>query len=325
MHTSLLRFARNLSAAAGLMYLVGVAHAAPGDSIGSAVTVVSLVTANLNQEQRRLSAGDDVRQQDLIEVAPEGRSELLLRDSTKVALGPGARLLLDTFVYDPDISGGAIVLNLVHGAFRFLTGVAAKPAYVVRTPTASITVRGTIFDVYVDANSVTWVLLLEGAIEACAKNGACRVLDEPGRLIRIGPDEVGRPTRWATLTRPGVTFASAFPFVFDPPRIAPDPILTLTDIVGDPVPPASPPPPIDVPRRTDSKANATRPYAPHGADDVHGRREHHEPRVYKWHPRKHYHTWDRRRGHHYKRRIARRYTYRMMRRAVARFVHRRRY
>ena len=122
------------------------ALAAPGDAIGSAVTVVNLVTAKLDEDQRELAKGDNVRQQELIEVASDGRSELILRDKTKLALGPGSRLLLDQFVYNPDISGGAIVLDLMRGAFRFITGIAAKPAYVIRTPTASITVRGTIFD-----------------------------------------------------------------------------------------------------------------------------------------------------------------------------------
>src|SRR5262245_29407414 len=111
------------------------AIAAPGDDIGSTVRVVNLVTAAFERDHRDLATGDLVRQDDLIEVAPDGIGEIKLRDDTKLALGPGARLLLDEFVYKPDISGGAIVLNLVKGAFRFMTGLAAKPAYVIRTPT----------------------------------------------------------------------------------------------------------------------------------------------------------------------------------------------
>ena len=128
-----------LTRVASLMaFLIGgAAHAlaAPGDAIGSAVAVVNLVTAQFEKnDQRKLETGDDVRQQDLIEVSSDGRGEFKLRDQTKLALGPGSRLLLDRFIYDPDISGGAIVLNLAKGAFRFITGVAAKPAYVISHP-----------------------------------------------------------------------------------------------------------------------------------------------------------------------------------------------
>ena len=210
------------------------AVAAPGDAIGSAVVVVNLVTAQFEKrEQRKLDTGDDVRQQDLIEVSSDGRGEFQLRDQTKLALGPGSRLLLDRFIYDPDISGGAIVLNLAKGAFRFITGVAAKPAYVIHTPTASITVRGTIFDVYVQADGMSWLLLIEGAVEVCNENGKCRVLDEPGKLIRITPDgSIGIPANWGDLPGKQETqFESAFPFVVTPPQVDPNPIFTREQIV----------------------------------------------------------------------------------------------
>jgi FecR protein len=208
------------------------ARSAPGDTIGSAVAVVNLVTAKLKQNERELAKGDDVRQQELIEVASDGRSELVLRDQTKLALGPGSRLLLDQFVYNPDISGGAIVLDLVRGAFRFVTGIAAKPAYVIRTPTASITVRGTIFDVYVQASGQAWLLLIEGAIEVCTENRKCRVHDEPGKLIRITSGEVDKPVKWASLSdKEQIPFDSAFPFVGAAPGFDPDPIFTRDDIV----------------------------------------------------------------------------------------------
>jgi FecR protein len=214
--------------------LIGSANAlaAPGDTIGSAVTIVNLVTAQLNNDQRKLASGDDVRQQELIEVAADGHGDLMLRDDTKLALGPGARLLLDQFVYNPDISGGAIVLDLVRGAFRFITGVAAKPAYVIRTPTASITVRGTIFDVYVQESGVAWLLLIEGAVQVCAENGKCIVDDEPGKLIRIGSDDVDKPVKWASLPQKrDVSFESAFPFIVTAPEIDPGPHFTRDQIV----------------------------------------------------------------------------------------------
>jgi hypothetical protein len=215
----------------------GGVSAAPNDPIGSAVTVVNYVTATLDTggDERRLSSGDDVRQQELIETDADSRSEIELNDRTKLALGPGSRLLLDKFVYDPDISGGAIVMNLVKGTFRFITGIAVKPAYVIRTPAASITVRGTIFDVFVQNANETWLLLIEGGVEVCTESGNCLVHDEPGKLIRITADNIDKPVRWNNLKgKQDISFDSAFPFVVTPPYIDPKPIFTRDDIVlGD--------------------------------------------------------------------------------------------
>ncbi len=226
-----MRFSR-LALCLPAIFACGPAFAAPGDAIGSAVTVVSIVTASLENDQRKLAEGDGVRQQELITVDNEGRSEIELRDKTKLALGPGAKLLLDKFVYDPEISGGAIVLNLVRGSFRFITGVAAKPAYVIHVPTASITVRGTIFDVYVKADNSAWLLLIDGAVEVCSSAGKCLVHDEPGKLIRILPDTVGAPVKWAGLPgKEDATFDAAFPFMSRAPTIDPNPIFTREQIV----------------------------------------------------------------------------------------------
>lgn len=203
-----------------LLIVGGSVRAAPGDAIGSAVTIVNLVTAEINNDHHKLASGDDVHQQELIEADKDGRGELVLRDDTRLALGPGARLLLDRFVYNPDISGGAIVLQLTRGAFRFITGVAAKPAYVIRVPTASITVRGTVFDVYVQPDNVSWLLLIEGAVEVCTENGKCLVHDEVGKLIRIGADQVDKPAKWASIPQKrDISFDSAFPFIITAPEI----------------------------------------------------------------------------------------------------------
>lgn len=220
-----------------LSLLLVAAHMAPvtadpGDAIGSAVTIVNLVTGEFKQSVRNLATGDDVLQDETIAVGTDGIGELMLRDETKLALGPGAQLVLDRFVYDPNKSGGSIVLNLVKGGFRFITGVATKPTYMIRTPAAAIVVRGTVFDVYIEASGAIWLLLHEGSIRACNDAGECRELDDPCRLLRIGPGgSMAEPGAWNALpdTR-DVNFETAFPFVVKPPEVDPRPIFTRGDI-----------------------------------------------------------------------------------------------
>ena len=197
----------------------------PGDPIGAAIKVVDQVTGEYDRKSRTLSTNDDVVQNEAISVSDKGLSEIVLADETKLALGPGAKLTLDKFVYDPDKTGGAIVLNMTRGAFRFITGLAKKPSYVIRTPSASITVRGTVFDVYVEQNGAIWMLLHEGEVQVCNDRGSCRVLDDPCRAVRVdGGGEVGSPGNWNGLHRDeDINFETAFPFIESPPSFDPEP------------------------------------------------------------------------------------------------------
>jgi hypothetical protein len=107
-------------ATAGLSLAALSARAASGDSIGDARTIVSVVKADFEKQERDLVVGDNVHQNEVIEVSADGRGEFRLNDDTKLALGPGSRLVLDKFVYDSDKKAGSIVLDLTKGAFRFI-------------------------------------------------------------------------------------------------------------------------------------------------------------------------------------------------------------
>jgi len=217
-------------------------HAESGAEIGDARTIVSIVKADFDKQERELTIGDVVRQDEVIEVSNDGKGEFRLNDDTKLALGPGARMVLDKFVYDSDKKAGTIVLDLTKGAFRFITGVATKPTYLIRTPNASITVRGTIFDSYILPDNSAWFLLHDGGIEVTAAKNVCHVLDRPGQLIRVTSDgTVGAPVNWRDMPdRDATSFDTAFPFVSNTPQIEPVPSMTRDDIEQASLPDAEP-------------------------------------------------------------------------------------
>jgi len=219
------------------------ACAESGTEIGDARTIVSIVKADFDKEERELTIGDIVRQDEVIEVSDDGRGEFRLNDDTKLALGPGARMVLDKFVYDSDKKTGSIILDLTKGAFRFITGVASKPTYLIRTPNAAITVRGTIFDVYVLPDDSAWLLLHEGGVEVTSAKNVCHVLDRPGQLIQIDSGgSVSKPLNWKDMPgRDAADFDVAFPFVADtPPQIEPVPTTTRSAVVDAAFPEAEP-------------------------------------------------------------------------------------
>lgn len=208
---------------AALLGLVAAQPAAMAEPrIGTAVRIVKDVTA----DARALLTGDGVNQNETVEVKADSLGELKLDDNTKLALGPGARLRLDKFVYDPAKADGEIAVSLVKGAFRFVTGNAAKKDYRIRTPNAAISVRGTVFDIYIDDAGVEYLLLQQGSIEVCRGDGSdrstCRTLQNVCNVIRVSPqDGVSDPLGWRERSDQQISFAIAFPFVANPPTIDP--------------------------------------------------------------------------------------------------------
>ena len=219
-----------IAAMLALLVSCMAASTAFAEPIGSAVRIVNKVTGEIDQRQRALKANDPVNQNEAIEVAADSLGELKLNDDTKLALGPGSRMVLDKFVYDPTPSTGTVSVNLLTGAFRFITGLSRKGNYQLRTPSASITVRGTIFDIYVDGAGGTWLLLLEGSVRVCNAANQCADIDNPCGVVHITPaGTLDGPLGWPAQTRP-ISFATAFPFVVTPPSIDATPLFTRTAV-----------------------------------------------------------------------------------------------
>jgi opacity protein-like surface antigen len=219
-----------IAASLALIVSCMAASSAFAEPIGSAVRIVNKVTGEIDQRQRQLKTADAVNQNEAIAVAADSLGELKLNDDTKLALGPGSRMVLDKFVYDPAPSAGTVSVNLLSGAFRFITGLSRKGNYQLRTPSASITVRGTVFDVYVDAAGGTWLLLLEGSVRACNAANQCADVSNPCGVVHITPTgSLDGPQGWPGATRP-ISFATAFPFVVTPPSIDATPLFTRTAV-----------------------------------------------------------------------------------------------
>lgn len=129
-----------LAAAALLAGVAAPVFAA--EDIGSATIVVEQVTGEIDGDVHRLTRGERIRQNEVIETADASASEIVFNDDTKVAIGPNARLMLDRFEFDPDPALGKFAMTMDKGVFRFRSGRLAKGSYVIRTPAVTIAVGG---------------------------------------------------------------------------------------------------------------------------------------------------------------------------------------
>ncbi len=144
---------------AGALALAGVAAPVVAvDEIGSTSVIVKTVTGELERQVRRLVLKDNVHRDEVIEASASSAAEIIFLDNTKIVLGPNTRLTLDRFVFDPDPALGKFVMTAGKGVFRFVSGNLSKGSYVIRTPTATIGVRGTVFAVVIRADGTTVVI-----------------------------------------------------------------------------------------------------------------------------------------------------------------------
>ena len=91
-------------------------------------------------------------------------SNITFKDDTKVKVTENSRLLIDDFVFDPKASdAGKLALKIGMGTVRYASGQIAKnnPQQVnIKTPTASVAVRGTDFTMTVDETGQSLVVLV---------------------------------------------------------------------------------------------------------------------------------------------------------------------
>lgn len=149
------------------------------------------------QATRPLAVGVDVIANERIVSTANGRGQLLFEDQTTLTIAPNSELVLDSFVYDPNQDTGEIALTLGKGALRFIGGrITKKTDAVIRTPTATIGVRGGIILAELLAKGVRVIFLageyvcLEGGTGRHCASRTGAILTEDGYQGLIGPEDL---------------------------------------------------------------------------------------------------------------------------------------
>jgi hypothetical protein len=130
---------------AGLAMMLSGGAAAQQKNIGNATRIVHVVTGAFSsaEEPAVLRAGIDVFANEIVKTAEDSAALLVFQDKTELSIGADSEIVLDRFVFDPDPNKSAIAVSILSGVARFSTGVLPKSAYTIRTPSATMSVRGT--------------------------------------------------------------------------------------------------------------------------------------------------------------------------------------
>lgn len=146
-----------LAIATALAFAGGAIGAPPPQFVGINAAVLNSVRIRHQgapmpfpaQLRQRVALADEVQ------TGVRSQLQILLLDKSVFTVGANARLTIDRFVYDPNRGSGSFAASVAKGAFRFMSGRPhTSGGSSVRTPTASIGIRGTVFEGVVGEDAV---------------------------------------------------------------------------------------------------------------------------------------------------------------------------
>lgn len=137
--------------------------------------------------------GTPVEMYDEIETL-DGNIKIIFVDDTKVTISEYSTLIIDEFVYDNNAKTGKVSLKASFGKLRYTSGLIAKNSkenIKITTPTASVSVRGTDFEVVVkESGASTFTLLPSEDSNGNTYVGSIEVFNDIGSVILTEAFEV---------------------------------------------------------------------------------------------------------------------------------------
>jgi hypothetical protein len=162
---------------------LGVLSPSWAGSIGKVVAVSGVPTSAGPGGSRNLTAGAEVFEHDKVTVTG-GNAQILFLDGTKLVVGPGSSLVIEKYLLRGGGTAGKFSIDALRGTFRFITGKSAKSAYDIKTANATIGIRGTGFDFWVQDK--TGVAVHQGKVKLCSGK-ACVNINASCELGVAGP------------------------------------------------------------------------------------------------------------------------------------------
>ncbi len=132
---------------------------ATGPAVAAAnIGVAAAVKNQVKGSSGALAVGSKVFQNEIITTGAASLAQLLFLDETSLSIGPQSQVTLDTFVFNPSKGAGSVVFSVTKGAFRFITGSQNPHHYTIKTPVATIGVRGTIVDCFIVSGGLACIV-----------------------------------------------------------------------------------------------------------------------------------------------------------------------
>src|SRR5262245_7497472 len=141
---------RNIFAVLGVVLIALLLATAECSATTAGFVKVAEGAATVTRRDQTISAapGFPLEEGDVLKTGADGHLGVVLRDDTRVSLGPDTEVRIDRFVFAPAQGQLALVLKMVRGVAAYVSGKIAQlspDAVRVETPVATVGVRGTRF------------------------------------------------------------------------------------------------------------------------------------------------------------------------------------
>ncbi len=151
------------------------------------------ITADLTKLP--LQKGDFVYETDTIMTGKKGSAQLMMSDGAYIAIRQNTCISLDIYRYEPEEEGvGESVITLLKGCFRSITGLIGKQNkenYRIKTPVATIGIRGTDHEpLYIPEPEEGEIPIGEPGLYDKVNSGETYIENEAG-IVTILPNQVG--------------------------------------------------------------------------------------------------------------------------------------
>jgi len=172
-----------------LLFAPGGARA---DSIGDVVSVVPQANYQRGGAVQELSINDLLEQNDRVITTGEGSAYIHFIDDTVLTVGANSEVVLDKFVFDGDKAKTAVI-QITRGTLRFVTGTSDHSVYQLKTPVATIGVRGTTIDIGYENERMIYNTV-EGLGIVCHTSAGCQEVRAGAAPLAINRGGFARAT-----------------------------------------------------------------------------------------------------------------------------------
>jgi hypothetical protein len=164
-------------------------HAASAAGIATVVDVVNEgYRTPPGADETTAKSADELVQNEALRTEKESVIQVKFVDGSELSVEQSSEMVLSDYVYDGSAASGLINLN--NGLFHFKSNGNDDQGVQLRTPVATIGVRGTEFLVHVDGDDVTIVDILSGAVSAKPHGSGKDITCYEGQSILIsGTDD----------------------------------------------------------------------------------------------------------------------------------------
>lgn len=189
------RFKHKAWISASALMLGATGAEAQSTDVGVLAAVNKDVVGERPQEQpRQLVLREKLILDERITTSEIGGGQVMFLDQTTLTLSPNSNILLDRYVYDPNAQIGDVSVTLLKGAMRFVGGRITKTGVAtIKTPSATIGIRGGIGHISVDAQGGTKYLHIAGISSTITNGSGSIVVTREGGTVTVPPpaDAVG--------------------------------------------------------------------------------------------------------------------------------------